>query len=64
MILKWYEVSCDQCGTCLNHYIGCKPSIKELKNDGFITYKEYVFCTEECYNKFRDIKPIKNLILK
>lgn len=44
MIEKIYEVSCDICGTCINHYIGNKPTIKELKDDGIIVKGNKVYC--------------------
>lgn len=33
MITKLYEVTCDKCGVCINHYIHHKPTIKELRKD-------------------------------
>ena len=52
MIEKWYKVSCDNCETVINHYIGRKPFVKELIADGAILYKNKIFCCEDCYNKF------------
>lgn len=33
MITKVYEVTCDKCGVCINHYIRYKPTMKELRHD-------------------------------
>lgn len=46
MINKVYEVSCDNCGQCLNHYFGYKPTNKELKEDGFIVINNKTFCNK------------------
>lgn len=43
MINKWYEVTCDYCGYVVNHYIGNKPTKKELEHDGFIVKGDKVF---------------------
>lgn len=48
MITKVYEVTCDYCGTGLNHYMGKKPTMEELRNDGFVTTATKVFCNERC----------------
>lgn len=65
MIEKWYEVTCDYCGGVLNHYIGRKPSTKELRSDGFICTDSNQFCSEECFENWRhnwqDKKKLKNL---
>lgn len=53
MIEKWYEVSCDLCGQVVNHYIGNKPTKEELNEDGAVLYKTFIFCCEDCYNKFK-----------
>ena len=53
MIEKWYEVTCDYCGWALNHYVGNKPTKKELENDGFIVYKGMDFCSERCLNDWK-----------
>lgn len=49
MITKIYEVTCDYCGTCLNHYIGKKPTMIELRDDGFVVTATKVFCNERCW---------------
>lgn len=49
MVQKWYEVTCDYCGRCLNHYIGKKPTKNELINDGFSCTSTKVFCDEACF---------------
>lgn len=54
MITKVYEVTCDYCGVGLNHYIGKKPTKKELENDGFVTTQSCVFCNERCKNNFKN----------
>lgn len=33
MIYKLYEVVCNKCGVCINHYIGNKPTPTELRLD-------------------------------
>lgn len=48
MITKLYEVSCDYCGVTLKHYIGRKPTMDELRNDGFAVTATKVFCDERC----------------
>ena len=47
-LTKLYEVTCDYCGTCLNHYIGNKPSMMELRKDGFVATRTRVFCNRRC----------------
>lgn len=49
MIVKVYEVSCDNCGQRLNYYFGNKPTNKELKEDGFVVINNKTFCNKECY---------------
>ena len=53
MITKWYEVTCDYCGSVLNHYIDIKPDNKELINDGFICRNGKHYCSCKCYNASR-----------
>ncbi len=53
MIIKVYEVSCDNCGQCLNHYFDNKPNNKELKEDGFVVINNKHFCNKECYEDFK-----------
>lgn len=48
MIEKVYEVSCDNCGTTINHYIGNRPTKDELKSHGVKFYKGKLFCCDEC----------------
>lgn len=50
MITKLYEVTCDFCGTCMNHYIGKKPNNDELIKDGFAVAKTKQFCSEKCHS--------------
>lgn len=47
-LIKLYEVTCDYCGTGLNHYIGKKPSMMDLREDGFVTTHTKVFCNRRC----------------
>ncbi len=54
MITKLYEVSCDYCGTCINHYIGNKPTNKELINDGFVVINDKCFCNKECSQNYKN----------
>lgn len=51
-IIKCYEVTCDYCGTCINHYIGRKPTMQELRNDGFATTATKVFCDDRCRSDY------------
>lgn len=53
MIQKWYEVTCDNCGTVINHYIGRKPYSFELLHDGAILKGNKQFCCNSCYNKYK-----------
>lgn len=52
MIQKWYEVTCDNCGDVINHYIGRKPYNFELINDGVVLKKNKHFCCIDCYNEY------------
>ena len=54
MIQKWYEVTCDNCGTVINHYIGRKPYNFELLRDDAILKGDKQFCRNSCYNKYKD----------
>lgn len=53
MLQKWYELTCDYCGTCINHYIGRKPSREELTADGVITTSSKHFCSDICRGEFQ-----------
>jgi len=48
MMTKLYEVTCDMCGGCINHFMGKKPSSKELREDGIIVRGDKQFCNEHC----------------
>lgn len=52
MIQKLYEVYCDYCGNCLNHYMGRKPTRQELINDGFFCTATKQFCNEMCWGDY------------
>ena len=53
MLQKWYELTCDYCGTSINHYIGRKPSLKDLTADGVVTTGSKHFCSEKCCGEFQ-----------
>lgn len=64
MVTRVYEVTCDYCGICLNRYIGKKPTMEELKVDGFVATATKVFCSERCqgdWNHDRNEKQYLNL---
>ena len=52
MMQKWWELCCDNCGTTIQNYIGNKPTIEEIKRNGFVVHKSFVFCDMDCYNEF------------
>lgn len=54
MIEKWYEVTCDYCADAINHYIGNKPSRQEMVDDGIIVVNNKHFCSNDCYNKYKN----------
>lgn len=63
--MKLYEVSCDYCGTCLNHYIGRKPSMMELWEDGFVATRTRVFCNWRCMDAWEhDVRERRYLNLR
>lgn len=55
MIRKYYEVTCDNCNGLVDYY-SYKPNNRELRKDGckikIVNGKSYIFCCEECYNKY------------
>ena len=52
MIQKLYEVTCDYCGTGINHYMGSRPTLKELKADEVICTATKQFCSETCWGEW------------
>ena len=52
MLQKWYELTCDCCGSAINHYIGSKPSREMLKQDGVIICGDKHFCSDECKDEY------------
>ena len=60
MIAKWYEVTCDYCGEVINHYIGRKPSIYELKADGAVCTATKQFCCSQCFKEWRREKHLQH----
>lgn len=65
MLQKWYELSCDYCGSCIKHYIGRKPSREKLTADGVFTQGQKHFCSDACAAGFlHDLSKKKYLNLK
>lgn len=56
MIEKWYEVTCDYCGTGINHYIGNKPTKEEMKDDRIVCTSTKQFCSNECYANWKQLR--------
>lgn len=56
-IVKWYEISCDNCDRAINH-INYYPSYADLKEEGCVLSKDKIFCCEECKKDF-----FKNFVL-
>lgn len=56
MLTKWWELTCDYCGTAMNHYIGNKPSNDELIQDGFYVNGSKHYCNINCYLKDKQNK--------
>jgi len=52
MITRWYEVSCDYCGSVINHYKRRKPSREELSVNGAFTTATKQFCNVNCYSNY------------
>lgn len=52
MIQKWYEVTCDYCGSGINHYIGSRPTRKMLEADGAVCTATKHFCSEMCWGEW------------
>lgn len=53
MIMKWYEITCDYCGTAVNH-LPYRPSNDELEKDGIIIRRGKHFCCNQCYILWRN----------
>lgn len=48
MIRKWYEVSCDSCGSA-EHFGGSVESVKKQATEvGWIIVGRLTFCTDAC----------------
>lgn len=62
MLEKWYELSCDYCGTCINHYIGRRPSREELEADGVYCTATKHFCCETCWSEWNHYRKPKQYI--
>lgn len=56
MIEKWYEITCDYCGTAITNYIGKKPTTEEMKNDGIICTATMQFCSDMCFADWKHEK--------
>ena len=54
MIRKWYEISCDTCGSTEHFGIGIRCEI-QARHTGWIISKYGHFCDENC--KRRKIQP-------
>ena len=52
MITKIYEVSCDNCLTVINHYMGNRPTIDEMRKDGAILKGNKQLCCKKCCDKY------------
>ena len=52
MIERWYEVTCDYCGSVINHYIDRKPTREEIEEDGGVTTGTKQFCCKECWGNW------------
>ena len=52
MIEKFYEISCDNCNLAIIHLL-YRPTIKDLKECGIISYKGKQFCCKECLKEYK-----------
>lgn len=51
MIRKWYEVSCDRCGSA-EHFGGSVESVKKQATEvGWIIVGRLTFCTDACMQR-------------
>lgn len=54
MIRRWNEVTCDYCFSAIGHYPGSKKDAwKYAKQEGAITYKEFIFCDANCFEQWK-----------
>lgn len=55
LVHKYYEVTCDSCHSLIDFY-PYRPSNTELRKSGckikIINGKSYIFCCNECYDKY------------
>jgi hypothetical protein len=54
----WCELTCDNCGYAINHYAG-RPSKEMLVEDGVIIVGNRHFCSEDCYDEWKNNKQNK-----
>lgn len=53
MIIRWYEVSCDQCGNA-EHFRGSKDSAKtQAIKIGWLSVGKFMFCTTTCKTDYK-----------
>lgn len=54
MIRRWYEVSCDECGSA-EHFGGSIDSAKkQAMETGWLVVGKFIFCTAACKNRHRN----------
>lgn len=51
--IKWYEVSCDQCGSGEHFRIGLDWKIQARETGWIISKGKKAFCSKECWIKYR-----------
>ena len=52
MIQRFYECTCDYCGSVINHYT-FSPSQADLEDIGAVVKGRKMFCDEKCYGNYR-----------
>lgn len=53
MIEKFYECTCDYCGSVINHFPQVRPSKEDFEEIGAKVYVKKIFCDEECLANYR-----------
>lgn len=56
MKAKWYELTCDNCRTAINHYLNHRPTRAMLKEDGVICIDNHHFCCTECWAEWYQLQ--------
>ena len=53
MIKRYYECTCDYCGSVINHYPDIKPSKGDFEEIGAVVSGRKIFCDKQCLENYR-----------